>query len=464
MKKCKGITLIALIITIIILLILVGVSINFAIKGDLFGSAQKAVDGTNAKVGQEQSRVDELMGELDRVQVHNWVKSGDNVSCDHCGLYLKIGQEIKHKDTGADTATITTEKTGYSEDQTIEKGTDVQWVVFGVEDTNKDGINESLLLTTVEPTTTGVIWSDSILEYNNGETELNRICRELYGSDARSITMDDINSTLGYRPEGAIYKKAVEVTGKLENNGKIKKVMQIRHSSEIKNCTTGNFTTKLKELEVWDKIKNCTVGTNGDTAEKYAEYTYNGYFYSVDANGNIIEPINSNSVGSVSSVMRDMILGTENNYIYYIASKMLTIGCDTSYLMQDNGSSIIGTAMRSVNDNSEPTYGLGIGIATVFGGKIGREKIVSNVLSILSKFENKNATYTIRPTTLFEINANKSVQQMAVSIGGENIQPIKNRVRPIVTLTDKIPEQGNVITIYENATDTAENTQIVESM
>ena len=51
-NKNKGITLIALIITIIILLILVGVSINLAIKGDLFGSAEKAVSGTNDKTAQ----------------------------------------------------------------------------------------------------------------------------------------------------------------------------------------------------------------------------------------------------------------------------------------------------------------------------------------------------------------------------------------------------------------------------
>ena len=64
----KGITLIALIITIILLLILVGVSINLVIKGNLFGSAEKAVSGTNDKTAQEQTRVDELMGELDKVE------------------------------------------------------------------------------------------------------------------------------------------------------------------------------------------------------------------------------------------------------------------------------------------------------------------------------------------------------------------------------------------------------------
>lgn len=64
LKKKNGITLIALIITIIIMIILVGVSIGLVIKGDLFSSAEKATNGTNAKVEQEQSRVDELMQRL----------------------------------------------------------------------------------------------------------------------------------------------------------------------------------------------------------------------------------------------------------------------------------------------------------------------------------------------------------------------------------------------------------------
>ena len=76
MKENKGITLIALIITIILLLILVGVSINLAIKGNLFGSAEKAVSGTNDKVAQEQTRVDELMEEWNKLEqeqcVHTW--------------------------------------------------------------------------------------------------------------------------------------------------------------------------------------------------------------------------------------------------------------------------------------------------------------------------------------------------------------------------------------------------------
>lgn len=52
MKSQKGITLIALVITIIVMLILVGVSITMAVQGGLFGYAGKAVQNTK----QEQSK------------------------------------------------------------------------------------------------------------------------------------------------------------------------------------------------------------------------------------------------------------------------------------------------------------------------------------------------------------------------------------------------------------------------
>ena len=68
MIKNKGITLIALIITIVILLILLAVSIDLVIDGKIFTSAEKAVNGTNEKVAQQQGRVDELMGKLNQIE------------------------------------------------------------------------------------------------------------------------------------------------------------------------------------------------------------------------------------------------------------------------------------------------------------------------------------------------------------------------------------------------------------
>ena len=51
MKKGKGITLIALIITIIVMLILVGVTITVAINGGLFKISKESASKTEQKVG-----------------------------------------------------------------------------------------------------------------------------------------------------------------------------------------------------------------------------------------------------------------------------------------------------------------------------------------------------------------------------------------------------------------------------
>ena len=106
MKKNRGITLIALIITVILLLILVGVSINLVLKGNLFESAQKAVDGTNSKVNEQQIIIDELMNEWDEIEKdacsHKW-KEGEILLqptcttagkkqkvCENCGKLLEV--------------------------------------------------------------------------------------------------------------------------------------------------------------------------------------------------------------------------------------------------------------------------------------------------------------------------------------------------------------------------------------
>ena len=61
----KGVTLITLIVMIIIMLILLGVGTKIIIDGKIIGATEKTVNATNNKIGQEQIRVDYLMGELD---------------------------------------------------------------------------------------------------------------------------------------------------------------------------------------------------------------------------------------------------------------------------------------------------------------------------------------------------------------------------------------------------------------
>ena len=336
MKKNKGITLIALIITIIILLILVGVSINLAIKGDLFGSAEKAVSGTNDKVAQEQTRVDELMGELEKVEaqnaVHNWqytdsTRTKIRCTCAKCkafndgdstGRTLSIGQQIGETESKTASTSITSAKSGYDSDQTLAlNAEETKWVVFGYEDKDNDGLNEVLLLTTEHPTTNKIAFQGAVA-YNNAVEEVNRMCKELYGTNARGITIEDVNRALGYTPAGGMY-----------------------YLTDTYN-TTGNLTTKLKDLgDMWTAIKN-----NNDTnySGKYydpsnpegisdngavlGEYELNGYFYAIDST--VGAPTGVPQVSSeISATAKAMIFGSsKTNYGYWLASRGV---CARSY-------------------------------------------------------------------------------------------------------------------------------------
>ena len=336
MRKNKGITLIALIITIIILLILVGVSINLAIKGDLFGSAEKAVSGTNDKVAQEQTRVDELMGELEKVEaqnaVHNWqytdsTRAKIRCTCARCkafndgdstGRTLSIGQQIGETESKTASTSITSAKSGYDSDQTLAlNAEETKWVVFGYEDKDNDGLNEVLLLTTEHPTTNKISF-DGAAAYNNAVEEINRMCKELYGTNARGITIEDVNRALGYTPAGG------------------------RYYLNSKWNTTGNLTTKLKDLgDMWTAIKNnndtkCSgkyydpshpegISDNG---EALGEYELNGYGYAFDSTVGAQAGVPQVS-SEISATAKAMIFGSsKTNYRYWLASRGVEAGSD----------------------------------------------------------------------------------------------------------------------------------------
>lgn len=336
MRKNRGITLIALIITIIILLILVGVSINLAIKGDLFGSAEKAVSGTNDKVAQEQTRVDELMGRLEDVNnkssKHNWqytdnTRAQIRCTCEKCkafndgdstGRTLSIGQQIGETESKTASTSITSAKSGRDSDQTLAlNAEETKWVVFGYEDKDKNGLNEVLLLTTEHPTTNEIDFKGAAA-YNNVVEEINRMCKELYGTNARGVTIEDVNRALGYTPAGGMY-----------------------YLNDTYN-TTGNLTTKLKDLgDMWTAITDYNTNSKAgvfydpshpegisDNGAALGEYELNGYAYStVDA------PTGVPQVSSeISATAKAMIFGSsETNYGYWLASRGVGADSDCAY-------------------------------------------------------------------------------------------------------------------------------------
>ena len=76
MQKQKGITLIALIITVILLLILLGTSLGIVLRGDFFGKARKTAKMTDEKISSEGNTIEKGQNEWEQMEVdicsHIW--------------------------------------------------------------------------------------------------------------------------------------------------------------------------------------------------------------------------------------------------------------------------------------------------------------------------------------------------------------------------------------------------------
>ena len=308
MRREKGITLIALIITIVVMLILVAVSVNVIIKSNLIGTAEKTVDKYKTALEEESnmsqieingkkydSIEDYLAGVESIPEIHNWVRTGDNIKCEHCNTSLTIGQQVNYTKTGAGVSTIAGDKSGVSngitkgdlnaEDygekgsQTIHSDSDTKWVVLGVEDSNKNGTNETLLLTTQTPTT-GKITMYGYQPYNHAVEEINRICKEIYGTDARGMTIEDVNACVQYTAPAGMCAK--------NNSGTIV-YYTVPEGTKISDLGSsyGNIWTDIQNnARVIDGTKkyftpSCPEGTTDSSV--LGNIPVDGYFYVVDS-------------------------------------------------------------------------------------------------------------------------------------------------------------------------------------
>ena len=328
MRKERGITLIALIITIIIMLILVAVTVSILINSGLIGKAREGADKTKTSYEQEQRlgetiningveyTIDEIVG-TNSSEVHNWQREGDILTCNHCNKTYTIGQAVNYTAGGTGTSSITAEKSGLAKQaedngnnsiavtQTINRDSTTNWVVLGREDSNKDGNYETLLLTTATPTE-DTITLYGAAAYNNWVSECNEMAKDLYGSNARGMTIEDVNECLQYTPAGGMYYDG--------NNYQ----------------TTGNFTTKLKDLSIWSSLKtNGTYTPDGENTETVlGNYDLNGYYYYLNGDSMYLidEAEPSNTSHTITSAERNLIFGVydeDDGYVfnYWVASR-----------------------------------------------------------------------------------------------------------------------------------------------
>ncbi len=380
MKKNKGITLIALILTIVIMLILLAVGASYIINDNLIGRADNTVKAANNKINQQQTKVDDLMGEFDKYSVaHDWqytdeTRAAIKCVCDDCkeaansteGRTLYIGQQIMYTSTGTGSSSISEEKSGIAQAkadgqswatdlgvQTIHKDSETKWVVLGAESSNgNDGTNETLLLTTKTPTTEKIRMY-GYQSYNHAVDEINRMCKEIYGTDARGMTIEDVNKVLGYTPAGGMYYLSGWIT-------------------------TGNLTTKLKDLgECWTNITNFNTNNKDgvfydpsnpkgikDNGAKLGEYNQDGYFYHLSDDGTyLVNDANASDTShTITTVTRNLIFGETKQYAYWLASRGDFVNTAIAYFgpgsVHKGNAFSYGTLFRSNGDSRDVAFSL----------------------------------------------------------------------------------------------------------
>ena len=357
MKTKNGITLIALIITIIVMLILVGVTVTAAVNGGLFSSAKEAAKGT--EIGREKEELtsaiatayDEATGKVDKTKLKDalsgWSVAGGEggpytvkspkqntytvavdgtitekktipagttlaeMYCDkekctegthlHKGDYVNYTPKTEKTAYAPDKGEGIGKYTGYTEgdsEQSISQE-DLNWRVLGQDD------NGNILLISGAPTEAGLSFKGYVA-YNNYETVLNETCKALYsntelGATARSITMEDINKYLG----GSKYDKTTFNGGSSTKYG---------YGYQNENAITSKFKYNKKTNTLTKE--SCTIPAK--------DLTRNAYSYTAT----------SDLIGAKN---REILLGKEvvNTYYNWVASRGVNVYSDYALWCMD---------------------------------------------------------------------------------------------------------------------------------
>ena len=200
LKNTKGITLVALVITIIILLILAGISISALTNTGIFQKAKDAKQKSNDATLDQNTKLDEYENELDKYLPKKLVDKVNDGT-------IKVGDYISYTPDGASTENILQELATYSGNtdstknttstltQEIDKEKGLKWRVLDV----KDG---KVRLISDRPTTSKITLHGA-KGYNNAVYLLDKTCKTLYNnsklaSNVQNLKIEDIQDHLAY--------------------------------------------------------------------------------------------------------------------------------------------------------------------------------------------------------------------------------------------------------------------------
>ena len=180
LKNKKGITLVALVVTIVVLLILAGVSINLVLGNNGIIAKAKEAETKSAEASQNDLKginalteeMNNALGEKPKVDLSKY----------------KIGDYVNYTyDTVSSGYTTPSTENGYR-NQTIAQSTEtLKWRILNI-----DEANGTVDLVSATPTS-NIVGFGEILGYNNGPYIMDKICEALYSNNSRGIKARSID-------------------------------------------------------------------------------------------------------------------------------------------------------------------------------------------------------------------------------------------------------------------------------
>ena len=313
-KFNQGITLVALVITIIILLILLGISISALTQTGLFSRAKNAEQLSKEKQEEENTTLGTYENEIDKYIGEN---SGNNsntpkeiklVDKVNDGT-IKIGDYIKYKPDAASTEAILQELGTYSGSadnttSTLAQEMNLNWRVLDVKDGQVRLISDG--------PTTSKITLNGYNGYNNAVKLLDDTCNTLYNnqkvaSEVQNLKIEDIQDKMiekdytkmiseygkKYSPTTKYYPSILLKEKEQTVNGAVGTELELSEQKEFINQTTSlsvnswtvKYTLWVKTMNKSDLIKDIYYKLFINNGNNYSTYWMSSRCVDVDSGG-----------------------------------------------------------------------------------------------------------------------------------------------------------------------------------
>ena len=354
-----------MVVTIVVLLILAGISLNLVLgQNGIISRAQDARNQTAEGKANTEKAINALTDEMEAYVKENEGGNGNNGGTPADLSKYNIGDEVAYTyDVVSGGYSLTAAQSGSERDQTVsQSSTTLKWKII-----NKDESKGTIDIVSAEPTSNSVYFQGA-LGYNNGVYLINDICEKLYsntakGIKARSINLEDMEKHLtdaGFTARNGYSGSTVKygVTKTYTSNKQYPKL----YASQIGAGITSTSVTQPDTVKTIDPYKESSKGYTTPTAETSDTAGDSGltvtqtYYYI---------PINEANYEAAAAILA-------NSNLFWVASRfVLTNSSYANFGLRDANTTMGGSGMFSSdgytysnNDRLRPLVSLSSSVLT----------------------------------------------------------------------------------------------------